>query len=184
MSDKQRPDLTTVPIVFIDIETTGLDPRQHAIIELAAIKVKQPDLQAEHFLDVVIRPREDSVFDPAAMEVNKISMSELEKGIKIKEALEALFVICEGAIIGGHNTQFDWNFITYNAELVSLPKPKLATYRLIDTAGISWPLIVKKVLKNNGLQDLCEHFNIDQKGAHRASTDVRMTLEVYKKLVA
>jgi DNA polymerase III epsilon subunit-like protein len=88
--------------------------------------------------------------------------------------------LLDGALVGGHNTNFDLDFIR-GEFLRAGVKPPRWNYRLIDTQKIAGPLVAMGLIKGQGLGDLCDLFGLSREGAHTSAGDVRMTIDVWEK---
>lgn len=68
-------------LCFVDVETTGLDPKVNSICEIAAIFGHTSDLTGplveEHVFESVMRPFGRDKPDPEALEINGITMEDL-----------------------------------------------------------------------------------------------------------
>ena len=58
-------------LCFVDVETTGLDPVRHELIELAAVRVDRHTLEPLDHVSVKVRPERLADADPKALEVNE-----------------------------------------------------------------------------------------------------------------
>lgn len=97
-------------IVFLDIETTGLDPQTHEILEVAMI-VREDGHDKEVYFS---QPISLASADPKALEVNRYSrrVPELVKAAIPRPRALALFeVYLRDAVVVGNNIQFDLRFI-------------------------------------------------------------------------
>ncbi len=161
--------------VCLDCESTGLDPKQDRIVEIAG---------ARFTFDKVLQSFETLV-DPecpipeSSQEIHKISKEMIEGKPKIKEILPDFLKMIEGHILVGHGIGFDIALIAAEARRHSIPtgiehQPFFDTLRLARLYGES-PI--------NSLQQLRQHFNIEPEGAHRAMSDVVVNIEVFKQLV-
>lgn len=88
----------------------------------------------------------------------------------------------------GHNVAFDVKFITESPDklITSNTWKKFVSYRPIDTCSLAQSLRVVGKLPfelSCSLTNLAEFFSISTEGAHTADADVRMTIEVAKKLL-
>lgn len=99
-------------IVFLDIETTGLDPRRHQILEVAMIVrgTEFPDDKTINFSLPII----ESLASPKALEVNRYH----ERRDQLRKdrlhpilAENVLRDALAGAVVVGNNPQFDLRFI-------------------------------------------------------------------------
>ncbi len=160
--------------VCVDCESTGLDPKQDRIIEIAV---------ATFSLDRVLQEREtlidpECVIPETSQEIHKISQEMIAGKPKIAEVLPELLKMMEGHILLGHGIAFDIALIAAEAKRFQIPteiekQPFLDTLRMARLYGES-PI--------NSLQQLRQHFNIEPQGAHRAMSDVLVNIEVFKYL--
>ncbi len=83
-------------LVFIDTETTGLDPRKHELIEIAVVRVKQdwsgdkPTFTVADEWSTKVRPENIQSADPASLRVNGYSASGWDHSTRVAEALAEL----------------------------------------------------------------------------------------------
>lgn len=161
--------------VCLDCESTGLEPSQDKIIEIAA---------ARFTFDRILQDFETLV-DPqcpipeTSQEIHKISQEMIAGKPKIMEVLPNFLKMIEGHILVGHGISFDIALIAAEAKRFQIPtqidkQPTIDTLRLARLYGQS-PI--------NSLQQLRQHFNIEPEGAHRAMSDVIVNIEVFKQLV-
>lgn len=170
-------------LVFIDCETTGLEPDYHEIIEIAAARVDPGTLVIRREMDAKIQPAHPERVDPEAVRKNGYTPDRWLDALSLDEALDRLSPILNGAVLAGHNVAFDRMFIeaAYHRAEQILPD---IDYHLVDTASLAWPLVVAGIIERPSLRFLCEHFGISNEGAHSAPADVRRTIAVYRELMS
>lgn len=103
----------TKKLVFLDIETTGLDPIRHEILEVAMIKRTDsvPGADQEVTFSLNIDPL---AAEPRALEVNRYEERKdalAEAQVPDSFASRILFGTLKDAIVIGNNPQFDLRFI-------------------------------------------------------------------------
>ena len=162
--------------VFLDTETTGLDPKLgHRIIEIAGVELINRRLTGHHF-HYYLNPGRDS--DDGALQVHGLTREFLSDKPKFSEIVEALVVYLSGAQLIIHNAPFDISFI--DTELGMLRKPKLRTFcpDIVDTLRMAKDLHPGK---RNGLDALCDRYEIDNSARtlHGALLDAELLAEVY-----
>jgi DNA polymerase III subunit epsilon len=160
--------------VCIDCETTGLDPQNDRVIEVA-VAVFTLDQILESF-DTLIDPQ--IIIPPSSIEIHHISDEMVAGKPKIEEVLEKVFGTISRYPIVGHQVQFDIDVLAASAARNNLPcniknNEVIDTLRLARRYGNS---------PNNSLQTLREHFNVEFEGPHRALSDVIVNIEVFKHL--
>ena len=159
--------------VLVDIETTGLSPRECEIIEIGAIKVKENKI-IDTF-DTLLKI--DGRLPYFITKLTRITNEMLEEGIEQEKALEEFVKFTGKEIIMGHNVNFDINFIYDKCK-------DYLNYNLnndfVDTMRIAKHILPD--VRNYKLGTLADYFDVDYRNAHRGLTDVEITYEVYNKM--
>jgi DNA polymerase III, epsilon subunit and related 3''-5'' exonucleases len=154
----------------VDVETTGLSPVQDEIIELCIVlfRCDYSDGQPYVIEDEYVGLREPSCgLRPAAAKVNGITRADVQgKELDYKRVSE---IIARADFLIAHNASFDRNFLTRLFPNVS-GKQWYCSMSGIDWRGKGYP--------NRKLQDLLYFHGIIPARTHRASDDVRATLEL------
>ena len=160
--------------VCIDCETTGLDPKEDKIIEVAAVRFTFNDVLEEY--ESLINP-ECSIPD-SSIAIHHITQDMVADKPTIKEIMHKLLSFIGGDIIVGHGVLFDIEVIA-NAADRSMISHKLRANRYLDTLRMAR---LYGESPSNSLQQLRQHFNIQFEGPHRAMSDVIVNKEVFKHL--
>ena len=163
---------------IVDIETTGLNPAIHEIIEIGVIKVGA-GLYEE--LNLKIKPSNLHLASPIALKVNGFTIDNWKDATIPIVAAKEISSFIDGCIIAGYNVGFDKSFID---QLMTNSNIKLSCdHHCIDVASL---VIVKfgHCLTEARLKTVCEHFGVNpEPETHRAINGARKCLEVYKKVV-
>ena len=160
--------------VVADIETTGLDPFKHEIIEIGLLKVMGWNVIEELNLFISI----GTTIPNEIENLTGINNEMLQKqGIPLKIALEKMKAFIETSPLLFHNARFDYGFFKVACKNSDV---KLFTNRTIDTL----PLARRKysTMQDYSLISLAKHCNINTENAHRAIKDCYMTHQLYIKL--
>lgn len=155
--------------VVVDLETTGLSPREDRILEIGAVKVK--DGQVADTYGTFVDPGR-----PVPQQIRMLTgiTDEMVAGQKsAAQALEEFLAFCGGADLMGHNLSFDYGFLKQQASLQRIPFEK----RGIDTLKIARCLL--EGLESKSLTNLCAYFHIDRSRAHRALDDAMATHQLF-----
>lgn len=159
--------------VIVDLETTGLSPKNSEIIEIGAIKVI--DNKVVDTMDVFVRPsRPLSWF---TTNLTGITNEMVDEGLSAKEALKVFDEFSFGMRLMAHNAKFDMSFLD-----VYMKKELGKGVRTdsMDTLLLSRAIV--KDVPNYKLETLANRFNIDYSGAHRSLRDCEITLDVYNNI--
>ena len=162
--------------IFLDTETTGLDPKQgHRIIEIAAIEFnnRQPTNRRFH---AYINPERD--IDPAAEEVHGLSIEFLQDKPLFKEVVNDFLSFVQDAEVVIHNAPFDVGFI--NAELGRLGLSKFEENAVTITDSLKFAKELRPGQRNS-LDALCKAFDVDNSSRtlHGALLDAQLLGEVF-----
>src|SRR5690606_11094720 len=109
--------------IFLDNETTGLDPSQgHRVVELACVEMENRMLTGKH-LHLYLNPDRDS--DPEALAVHGLTTAFLSDHPRFTEVAQQLVDFVKYAEVISHNAAFDAKFL--NAELARCKLPAFDT---------------------------------------------------------
>lgn len=107
------------PVVCLDLETGGLDPHTHPILQIGAVRFS-PDLALEQDrMSLYVYPPQGAEVDPEAARVNGYDRAIwAERGaVEIDDALRSLAKFCGGWKIptdaAAHNGRFDFTFLAH-----------------------------------------------------------------------
>ncbi|MBM4222986.1 MAG: ribonuclease T [Gammaproteobacteria bacterium] len=172
------------PIV-IDCETSGINPDQHALLEVACVILAPVDKK----LQIIARetfhvlPFEGAQFDPDSMKIHQIDphyplrFAESEKDVLIKlNAMIAPYIKghYRRALLVGHNAWFDLAFLNKAYERQSVKSP-FHRFTCMDTATLSAFFLRETVLAKALYRCRIAY---DPKEAHSALYDAEKTAEL------
>lgn len=162
--------------IFLDTETTGLDPALgHRIVEIAAVEVCNRRLTGRHFHRYLNPGRES---DEGALRVHGLTREFLRDKPVFQKICSEFLGFIENAEILIHNAPFDVGFINHELSLIQLEPMQNYCLEIVDT------LMLAKELhpgKRNNLDALCERYQIDNahRTLHGALLDAELLAEVY-----
>lgn len=160
--------------ICLDCETTGLDPKNDRIIEIAVTKFNFSDV-LESF-ETLIDP--ETPISESSMAIHHITPQMVQGKPKIQEVLPKVISMINSHIMVGHGIHMDISFLAESSKRFDIPNPFdkvifIDTLRLARLYGES---------PTNSLERLRQHFNIEEEGAHRAMSDVIVNIRVFKYL--
>jgi DNA polymerase III subunit epsilon len=155
---------------FIDIETNGSKPQKSQIIELAAIKTRGSEVVDTFDTMVYCENVSDMI-----SEITGIKVQELADKPKESVILERFRAFLGDAVFVAHSVEFDYSFISASMQKYDLPpllNRKLCT---IDLA--------KRTIEAEkyGLKSLADALNLEGFLHHRAYSDAKASLEIFKR---
>ena len=100
-------------IVVWDVETTGLNPKEDFIIQLAALKFRKSDNSFKDGKKWYIKPAHDFTISPKAQETHGLSKEFiLANGVYFKEIADEFFEMIKDADLLTYNgNSFDIKFL-------------------------------------------------------------------------
>ena len=175
-------DFRNRPLLFIDLEFSGLDARIHEILEVGAITVDPTTLEIKEEYEAKIKPLHIENADPKALEINGYNQKDWQNGIEITEALNKLNQMAPQGMIVGWNMAWDTMFLDIAYKNNNI-KP-VFDYHRIDVLGMAYTWALKHPeIRDVKLSAFCRHFEIERKNAHTALADTKATYEVFLRLL-
>lgn len=160
-------------LVFVDVETTGLDPLRHEIIEVAII--------SKSFVYCTkIKPSSKSIIDPQAIAINGYNKTEWRNAPTAAAIAPKIGKLLNNKTIVAHNPIFDVSFI--DELLFKHEEPARFNRRLIDTTVLAHEHLLMCGLKSLSLDSIRQFFNWSLEGNHRAPKDAEDCMKLYYKL--
>ncbi|HCW32676.1 MAG: DnaQ exonuclease/DinG helicase family protein, ATP-dependent DNA helicase DinG [Candidatus Peregrinibacteria bacterium GW2011_GWE2_39_6] len=154
----------------LDLETTGLDPTNDKIIEIALIKFKPDGTIVDEFQSL-FNPQ--IPIPPFIQNLTKISNDNVQNAPLFQELANQIQNFIGDLPILGHSVKFDISFLQANG--LTLPNQILDTFHLAQT------LLPDE--KSYSLEILSEKYGLTHESKHRALDDTRVTIELYQLLL-
>lgn len=165
------------PLLFVDTETTGLQPGYHEIIEIACILTDNTGKEIYEEWVEKIHPQYPERLDPAAQAVNGYNEKDWSDTLPVNRVMSKVSVMAKGARLVGHNIAFDWEFI--QATMSACGVPWLGDYHKIDTVTIAHILAQCGCVSGIRLGTVVNDMGMTQENAHTALSDARDCRKVY-----
>jgi DNA polymerase-3 subunit epsilon len=158
-------------ITVFDFETSGLDPQKDRVIEMAAIRIANGQVVGE-FSTLV---QYGGVLSPKIIELTGIQDEALKHGFDEETAFKIFNRFIGKSVIVAHNAAFDLGFLHHSLKRLA---GRSFSNSFIDTLTISR----ERTFFPYKLVDLCDRYNIELVGAHRALSDVYGCWHLLEKL--
>jgi len=190
--------------LFIDTETTGLDPNRHGLVQVAMLVLEEDEEDNRELarLNIFFKSDEWRDIDLKALQINRIQVRDYlsksphdDRDFDNQEAITLISdfltkYINRDTLVIGHNINFDLEFIESALDKFRIKIDKLITSnQLIDTLSIA------NFLHDSGVIDLSDGKSLDKLEAalgltspesspfHDAMEDVVRLKRVYEALV-
>jgi DNA polymerase III epsilon subunit family exonuclease len=157
--------------VVLDLETTGLDPKRHEIIEIGAIQANL-DSDTHPTFQTLVKP--ESRIPREITAINGITQAMVEEsGTNLTQALAEFLDFIQDLPLVTFNAQFDMAFLDNAARKHGLTINNRYTCAL-QLARKAWP-----ELPSHRLVDLAKLGNLPNDNTHRALGDCRRALTIF-----
>lgn len=183
---------TFLPVV-VDVETGGFNPRTDALLEIAAVLVHM-DSDGELYRGKTyrhhVKPFDGANIEQAALDFTGIDPDHpLRPAVSEEKALRELFqpvraevkaTGCTRAILVGHNSWFDLQFLNAAVERCGIKRNPFHPFSSFDTAtlgGVAFgQTVLSRAAQASGL-------SWDEDEAHSAAYDAEQTAELFCRIV-
>ena len=164
-----------------------------ALLEVAACIIRMDDfgrLRVAETIDVNVEPFDGANIDPKSLEITGIQVDNPLRGALPEiDALRKIFqpvrrevraTGCQRAILVGHNSFFDLNFLNAAVERSGIKRNPFHPFSSLDTATLGavayGQTVLARIVEAAGLP-------WDSSSAHSAGYDARITTEVFCNIV-
>ncbi|WP_126426451.1 PolC-type DNA polymerase III [Brevibacillus marinus] len=163
----------TTYVVF-DTETTGLNPAEHTIIEIAAVKMRGTEIieQWSELIDPQVP------IGPKTTEITGITNEMLAGKPTIDVVLRKFQAFVQDAVLVAHNAEFDQGFLEACAKRIGM-QPWRNPF--LDTLPLARMLY--SGMRNYRLGTLAKKFNVPLIQAHRALDDTVALAHVFQYML-
>jgi len=160
--------------VAFDLETTGIQPQEDAIVEIGAVKFID-GLPQQDFCRLV-NPRREIPAD--AIAVHGIRNEDVADQPELSEIMGPFTDYCGDLPLVAHNAKFDFGFLEVAVKRERCPAP---AGQVLDTHSLA-----KKIfpgMLNYRLETLTKHFEFSNTVFHRASEDAEYCGKVFLRIL-
>lgn len=182
--------LTELEFVALDIETTGLDPRQHAIVSIGLIPFTLERIRTHQAWYQLVRPEGDLTAESVTF--HQITHTDIKRAPPFEGVLQALLEQLAGRIAVVHFRNIERSFLDRAATRVL---GEGLQFPMIDTMQIEanlhprrrlgwWQRLAGKQPLSIRLADSRERYGLPLYQAHHALTDALATAELFQAQVA
>ena len=165
-------DILARPLVFVDVETTGMSAIRHRVTEIGAIRYEGG--RVTKVFKTLVNPHQP--IPRAITNLTGISDGAVAGAPSFHEVARELWELMEGAVMVAHNVRFDYSFLRQEFMRVgrSFSPPQLCTVRLTR-------LLYPEQLRYR-LQDVIAYHGFTYKKRHRAYDDANILVQLWDKM--
>jgi DNA polymerase III subunit epsilon len=168
--------LDAATYVVVDLETTGLSPRNAEICEIGAVRLR--GLEPTGTFQTLVRPR--APLPPAISALTGIRERELVSAPPVDAAIARFLAFAGSAgVLVAHNARFDFAFLDRAVDRVA--GRRLAA-PVVDTVALARTLLAGRA-ERSSLASLAHFFGTAVEPCHRALPDAQATAEILVHLL-
>lgn len=183
--------LNAKSVTFLDIETTHLDAKKSAILQICFITDWEDGRQDVWTTKIKPKEIELSFASEQALKICDYKEEDYEDAPEFQDVAKEISKRLTWGPIVGHNINFDlmhiravfnrygWTEVDSHTDLAK-PKSYKVGYPVIDTCALSYLFVPTE--KQN-LHELRKHFNISEEGSHESVKDTEDCRQVFYNII-
>src|SRR5215213_2662978 len=174
MSDPTTP-LIALDAAVIDCETTGLDPRNARVVELAVVRLAHGRLDTSHFRQLV---NPTVPIPTAATAIHGIDNAAVAQAPSFGAVWREFCQAVEGSVLIGHTVGFDLAVFQRECERAGVPwtQPQALDTRLLAE-------IAEPALADYSLESLANWLGVEIADRHSALGDALSAAHIFQALI-
>lgn len=182
MKTIEEHDFRKRHLIFVDLETTGLDKDKHEIIDIGLMVVNGENFEVIEEYAAKIKPTHIETAAAEALQINGYSARKWKEAKDLEETLRKVASVSKDGMIAGWNIGFDWDFIERGFKKFKIRST--FNYHKIDVQAIAYAALYKnKDVKSLRMRDIAAYFGIKLGDVHGAEEDTRVAYELFRKLM-
>jgi DNA polymerase-3 subunit epsilon len=186
------------PLFFVDVETTGLDPTRHEVIEIGAI-LTTPGLDVIRSFSCRMHPARPELADEvdgdarSARAVNGYRPDHprwadaLPHDVAVLRFAEFLGASTDGKFPRPHpvgkNVGFDLAFLSALFARAGWQLSGFVHHRTFDLTTLALPFLLAGLVDRGSLDDLARLFQLPRKAEHEGLEDCELTLAAFRRIL-
>ncbi|QEP43824.1 3'-5' exonuclease [Ectothiorhodospiraceae bacterium BW-2] len=167
-----------VPIVAIDLETTGLKAKEDDILSIGLLHLNGEIIELQQSLHLLVRPAQ-AIPEPSAI-IHGITDTDAAAGLPLEEALNQILPLIAGRVMLAHHAAMELNFIGRAIEII------YGCRWIVPVIDTEW-LARRQMQRRNlpirrgdlRLATLRQHAQLPLYRAHNALSDALATAELF-----
>ena len=161
----------------VDVETSGLSPARHRILQVAVIDVRGDGTIVDEW-STLVRP---SWWRVGPRHIHGLTVRRVWRAPRFADVAPELVSRIQGRVIVGHNVAFDWAFLERGLGRAG-HRPYAEPLRMC-TLELSRALDPERVASHR-LAEVCRRHGVALERAHDALADARATAQLLPHLLA
>ncbi|MDO8498252.1 MAG: 3'-5' exonuclease [bacterium] len=182
--DAAKTSMRSRPLIFLDLESTGLNVQEHEILEIGALKTNpRPPFRVLGELEIKVKPENLEKADKDALKIAGFSSEGWKDALPLKEALLLLDKFAQDGVLVGFNVTYDWAML--DRAYFSQGRCDPFYYHRLDVMSMAYfKLFKKRTIARFSLGNIVKFLKVERGTKHRALEDARATYLAFRALFA
>ncbi|MFC1649220.1 3'-5' exonuclease [Patescibacteria group bacterium] len=182
MKKRQKMNFRDRDLLFVDLETTGLDMDTHEITEVGILVVNGRNYKVKKEYHALVKPLHIETATEEGLRVGQYSKKRWKEAREPEIVLKEIAGLAPNAMVAGWKVDFDWGFLEKGFKTHKIIHTY--DYHLLDVISIAYAQFVnEKHPKTLSLRNVARKLKIKIPDEHDAMTDIKATYEVFLKLM-
>ena len=174
-------DILMRPIAITDVETTGLEPNNHEIIDVGLVVLDQNTLDVIHVFESKVKPHHPETGTKEAFAINGYDESQWREAPELVDVMKFYSRLTKDAIFAAHNMTFDWSFIKDEFQATGVENSM--DYHRIDLVTMALEILRYSGLQRFNMNEVAKFLGITPEPMPHTGINGAMTeYEIYKRL--
>ena len=168
-------------MVVFDLETTGLSSRRHEIIQIAAMRISDGEIQPDDSFFSYVKPQ--ASISRFITSYTGITNEDVKDAPMPKDVLPDFSKYCGDSLLVAHNGQrFDLPFVMRTCERHNI---KTRRTHYIDSIHLSWNVWGRREVPSHNLDSVISRLKVSDDGVkrHDARGDVDLTAKCVCRMI-
>ncbi len=168
--------LADLPVLVVDLETTGLDVRSDRVVSIGAVTALGPRLYRDDILDILVNPERPVPARSTA--IHGITDAMVADSPTFADAFKKLGAMLIDRVVVGHNIGFDLAILRGECARVGLAWSQPTGLDLVRLAAA-----LDRRERDLTLEGMAERWGISVSGRHTALGDALMAAEMWAHIL-
>jgi DNA polymerase III epsilon subunit-like protein len=176
-------DIFTLPMAFTDLETTGLNPDFHEIIEVGLVVVDQDTLEVLDEWETKVAPQHPERAQPLVRTINGFNEEQWKHAPSLGDAMREYTKRTRGSLLCAWNVRFEAKFLEKAFGANGLDINEVLHYHAFDVIPLAMEHLRGTHLEKFTLSEVARSVGLHpEPSVHRALNGAKKAFEVYKTL--
>jgi DNA polymerase III epsilon subunit family exonuclease len=165
--------LSDVSFCALDLETTGINPALHRIVEVGIIRFTMDEIEGtyERLVDPGMKIPDEVV------RIHGITDEMVAGSPRIGDILDNISAMLHNCVLVIQNPGFDMSFLSWAYQINGVPAPVMVAVDTVRLSRRAYPN-----LHNHKLDTICSHLDLNL-SHHRALSDAEGCMEIFRRII-